>query len=190
MTTRGVCAVTLAGLALAACAGSPTGPATGRAAPTAPADAGGAAADPSYDWHGLVRIPFGTTLAAAPLPLHEVLLFHDSGQEAADARDCYGIDGPGPRFLGAPADQYVLCFEHDRLTRVDASVQLPPADAAAIFARACDLWRERAIAGGPPRSGGDCAGRDAGVAFVARLAGGADEPPGRASMTLTAIAGP
>jgi len=185
MRARGVCAVTLAALGLAACAGSPTVVPAAQKAATGSAGAGGVSVDPSYDWHVLVRAPFGTSLKAIPFPLHEVLVFHDTGREAADVRDCYGIDDAAPHFLAAAADEYVLCFEHDRLARIDASVLLPTAGAAAIFARACALWREHAAPDASPPAADTCEGRDHGVAFGARLASGADEPAGRVSMTLT-----
>lgn len=198
------CAVMLAALGLAACAGSPSAvPPPGEPVATASAggaggdDRGGVPADPSYDWHILLGVPFGTSLQSMPLALHEVLLFHDTGRGAGDVGDCYGMDGAGPRFLDGVVDQYVLCFEHDRLTRIEASVMLPSAGAAAVFARACALWREQASPAVPPAPAGRCEGRDHGVVFGARLAGGADdpgsaddpggadEPAGRVSVTLT-----
>jgi len=98
--------------------------------------------DDSFDWHGLVVVPFGVMLKESPLPLHEVLLFRDASRPAADAdnKDCFAIDTAPPRFLGRTPDQYMMCFDHDRLNRVEASVQMTAAEAPPVFARACALW--------------------------------------------------
>jgi hypothetical protein len=190
MTGRGSCAVMLAALWLAACTSLPSAVPASKGAATPSADSGAAPVDPSDDWHVLMRAPLGTSLQAMPFSLHEVLLFHDADRDVADVRDCYGVDGAAPRFLGAAADQYLLCFEHDRLTRVDASVPLPADDAPAIFARACALWQEHAPVAGAPVPAGTCGGRDHGVIFSARLEGGADEGSGRVSITLGAVTDP
>jgi hypothetical protein len=100
-----------------------TGPSAGRQeraqAPPPPT----AITDASYDWHVLVLEPFGVLLKESPLPLHEVLLFHDeTSRTDNDNKDCYSIEGTPPRFLGARPDHYLLCFDHDRLTRIDAAV--------------------------------------------------------------------
>jgi hypothetical protein len=175
-------------LALAACAGAPPapGPVPGsRAASLPSAQSGGA--DGSYDWHGLLIVPFGTVLKASPVRLHEVLLFHDAAQSpAADPQDCYAVDGAPPRFLGAAPEDYLLCFGHDRLNRIDASVRVANAQAEQTFARACALWLKSST----PAPGTDrrCAGRDAGVAFSARLADLPGESDARLSMTLSPVA--
>ena len=112
-------------LVLAACAAP--APRGGPAQDSQPAPAQhGAATDASYDWRGLVLAPFGTLLKESPIPLHEVVLFDDEthGTAEADGKDCYGIDGAPPRFVGRQPDQYLLCFDHDRLTRVDAAVRV------------------------------------------------------------------
>ena len=61
---------------LSACAGQPSSklPAAHGQAVTVPV---AAPLDASYDWHGLVLMPFGTLLKSSPIALHEVLLFHD-----------------------------------------------------------------------------------------------------------------
>lgn len=140
-----------------------------------------ASTDPSYDWHGLVLTPFGTLLKESPVPLHEVLLFHDEAQPATEAqsRDCYAIDGMPPRFVGLQPEQYLLCFDHDRLNRIEASVRLGAEQAAQVFAQACAVWLKT---GAPPGSVGTmCEGRDGGVAFSGRLV----PVPGEASVSLT-----
>ena len=88
-------------------------------------------------------MPFGTLFKDSPLALHEVLLFQDVAQAGGDTanQDCYAIDGAPPPFVGRRPDEYLLCFSHDRLIRVDASVRLPAASAGALFAAACAQWR-------------------------------------------------
>ncbi|MGO8857716.1 MAG: hypothetical protein ACLQO1_18685 [Steroidobacteraceae bacterium] len=180
-------------LVLAACASAP--PTNGhtqadRPAPApAPAPAqNGTLADASYDWHGLVLVPFGTRLQANPIPLHEVLLFHDESQSAAasDNKDCYTVDGAPPRFLGHEAEEYLLCFRYDRLNRIDASVRVAAAQAEQTFARACALWLKDAT----PAAGTNsrCEGRDGGIAFSARLGGILGETEARVSITLSKVA--
>jgi hypothetical protein len=112
-------------LFLAACASPPPKdhpPETGRPAPAQ----NDAVADASFDWHSLVAAPFGTLLKESPIRLHEVLLFHDEshGPAEIESRDCYAVDGAAPTFVGNPADEYLMCFEHDRLERIEASVQI------------------------------------------------------------------
>jgi hypothetical protein len=126
--------------------------------------------DASYDWHGLMLLPFGTLLKDSPLTLHEVLLFEDAAQGGGDAehQDCYAIAGAPPPFVGHRPDEYLLCFSHDRLSRVDASVRLPGESASALFGAACAQWRgTRAPAGQTPDS---CEGGDGMTRFSARLA--------------------
>ena len=168
-------AVALVGLA--ACASSPH---SHSPAPSPPS----AAVDASYDWHGLVTLPFGMLLKESPLPLHEVLLFRDSTHPAADAenKDCFSIDGKPPLFVGQIPDPYLLCFDHDRLSRIEASVQVAAADAPAVFARACALWLKSA-----PNLGGGatCEGLDDAVAFSGRLAVVPGEAEATLSMTLS-----
>ena len=133
------------------------------------------AVDASYDWHGLVIAPFGTLLKEMPFALHEVLLFHDEspgGAAALDGPDCQGIDGAPPRFVGHQLDQYLLCFEHDRLARIEVSVRLPRDTAAQVLARACAVWMKGQAA--RPTDANTCEGRDESVVFSARL----DAPAG------------
>jgi hypothetical protein len=141
-------------------------------------------------------MPLGAPLRSAPIPLHEVLLFHDSDQpppteHASDNRDCYGVDAAAPRLVGQRTDEYVLCFSHDHLARIDASVRLAAADARQTFAQACARWLKGAAA--PPDPGAPCAGRDGAVAFTAQLGVPAGEASGETdvqlSMTLTSADG-
>jgi len=162
MRLRRVCAYAVAA-ALAACA-TPSVP------PHAPSPAAAAGPPPvSYDWHPLIIIPFGTLLQAIPLTLHEVLLFHDAEQPAGGGEegDCFAISGaPPPQWAGQAPDEYYLCFVHDRLDRVEASLRLPE-DGAAVFAAACAQWLEGAAQAAPSTDG--CEGHDGAIGFRARL---------------------
>jgi len=181
MTGRAACGLGLAELLLVACASSPGAHPPTRPAPPTPALRSGTASDSSYDWHGLVRMPFGMLLKDSPIALHEVLLFHDAARSiTADTKDCYAIDAAPPRFLGSQADDYVLCFVHDHLVRIEASVPLPASEATAVFARGCALWLNNAT----PSQTDSCEGRDDGVSFSGHLAGISGEATARASMTL------
>ena len=55
--------------------------------------------DGSFDWHGLLIVPFGSVLKEISVTLHEVLLFRDEEQSTAAAEDaeCYAADAPAPR---------------------------------------------------------------------------------------------
>lgn len=192
--------------ALAACSASrPAGiPAASRAAPPAPAavPAIGTASD---DWRGLLIVPFGSPLKSVPLALHEVLLFRDQGRGAAadlpEDAECYAADAAAPRFAGQDPFEYLLCFKQDRLTRIQAAVHLPPAQAPGVFAAACARWLKTAAPGGVPAGaadaavpaaaqGGDaCEGRDGAVGFSGRL-GDQSEAQATLSITLDSIADP
>jgi hypothetical protein len=152
-------------LMLAACAASPPKP----VAPTAPAPA---PLDASYDWHVLLAAPFGSVLKDVPLTLHEVLLFRDEAQRAApaDELECYAVDGNRPLFIARSPSEYLLCFKHDRLSRIEATVRLPADDAARIFADACGLWMKNAQAAAE-----DCAGSEGGTTFAGHFENEPDE---------------
>jgi hypothetical protein len=169
-------AAALAGLLLSSCAAAPSRPVPPPPPVKAPLDA-------SYDWHVLLLAPFGSVLKDVPLPLHEVLLFKDEEQSrpAADDAECFAIDGALPRFVDQALDEYLLCFRHDRLSRIVAAVRLPAPKAATDFADACGLWLKNAdvAAAAPatagaapatvPTSGASCAGNDADIGFSAAL---------------------
>ncbi len=141
--------------------------------------------DASYDWHGLMLLPFGTLLKDSPLALHEVLLFQDVSQGGDTShQDCYAVDGAPPSFAGRRPDEYLLCFSRDRLMRIDASVRLPAEGAGALFAAACAQWRgSRAPV---EQNTSDCEGRDGMIRYRARLAA-APEPgsPGESAVALS-----
>jgi len=180
-------AACLALLLLAACASPPQGrpPETGRPMPAAVPAQNDAAADASFDWHPLVIAPFGTRLVDSPIRLHEVLLFREQSLGAAEteSKDCYAVDGTMPAFAGRAPEEYLMCFEHDRLDRIEVSVRIEAEVAAGDFGRACALW----LGNAQPLAKADdaCEGRDADTAFSARLVVLPGEPTAELHMTLS-----
>jgi hypothetical protein len=158
--------------ALAACVSPTLPPHPTPAAPPQPARASPSdAPDASYDWRRLVIVPFGTLLKEIPLSLHEVLLFRDAahGIDGKEETDCYAIDGTPPQFVGRRPDEYLLCFENDRLTRIEASARLAADSAGTVFAAACAHWLANST---PAAADSDsCEGRDGATEFRARLGG-------------------
>jgi hypothetical protein len=137
--------------------------------------------DASYDWHVLLPAPFGSGLKDVPLALHEVLQFHDEapGAAVADDAECYAGDLSPPRFMERVPEEYLLCFKHDRLSRVQATMRLPREAAAKIFADACGLWMKNAgaeWAESRPPGNAACEGAEAQVLFSGRLEGEPDDP--------------
>lgn len=172
---------------LALCAALPLALAGCRAVPPPPA-----AHEPelvSNDWHGLVIAPFGSVLKDVPMALHEVLLFRDDGaaDNAAAAAECYAADAPAPRFLGRTPDEYVLCFKQDRLSRIEAAVVLPAAEADGVFAAACAAWLRNAGAAAPGAAAPACEGSDGAIRFRGRLE---QEAESTLSITLDDAADP
>ncbi|MDP9088566.1 MAG: hypothetical protein M3O26_07485 [Pseudomonadota bacterium] len=149
-------------LMAAACAAPPPKP----AAPAVPPPL-----DASYDWHAILIAPFGSALKDFPLAVHEVLLFRDAapGAPAHDDPECYAVEGKAPRFMARSPSEYLVCFTHDRLSRVEASVRLARAESAQIFADACGLWTKNTPAGGRT-----CEGADGTITFAAHLESDAD----------------
>ncbi len=152
--------------ALAACASN--APSGEKAAARGPA--GQPAPALTYDWHALLVMPFGTLLKDVPFALGEVLVFHDSADQAGgrEDRDCYRLRGTAPpRFFARAVDEYSLCFSSDRLNRIEASVSLPSESASTQFAAACAEWQRAGASGAaaPDR----CAGRYGSTEFDARL---------------------
>jgi hypothetical protein len=152
-------------LMLAGCAASQPKPAAAPAPAPAPLDA-------SYDWHVLLVAPFGSVLKDVPLTMHEVLLFRDEAQRTApaDELECYAVDGNRPQFVARSPSPYLLCFKHDRLTRVEATVRLPADDAARIFADACGLWMKNA-----QPTAEECSGSEGGTTFAGHFENDADD---------------
>ena len=153
-----------AALILAACAAPAPKPA-------APLERAPAPLEASYDWHVLLVVPFGSALKDAPLTMHEVLLFRDAARSAAgDELECYAVDAPRPLFIARSPTQYLLCYKHARLARVEATVRLSPEEAARIFADACGLWMRNAQGRTE-----QCAGADGGIAFSGHFENEPDE---------------
>jgi hypothetical protein len=168
--------------------------------------------DGSYDWHALLVAPFGSVLKDIPLMLHEVLLFRDEerGSTAADDAECYAADAPALRFVALTPDEYLLCFKQDRLTRIQALVRLPAAEASEVFAAACVRWLENAarstaaaeapgagmspdVASDAAQSATACEGRDGAIHFSGRLGeepGAAEPPQAEAALSIILEATP
>jgi hypothetical protein len=157
-------------LVLAACAAPAPKPA-------APLNVAPAPPDASYDWHVLLVAPFGSVLKDVPLTLHEVLLFRDEARTAApaDELECYAVDGAAPLFIARSPTEYLLCFKHDRLSRIEATVRLAPDEAARIFADACGLWMKNA------QATEECAGFEGGITFAGHFE---NEPDESAQLTI------
>ena len=168
------------------CASAPRPASSGGARPSAPAPAP-ANTGPVYDWRPLIVVPFGTLLKDMPLALDEVLMFRDAAAAAAsgisselEIGDCFSMDGASPpQFLGRRPDSYLLCFEHDRLRRIEASVQL--AKAEPMQGALCSQWLARAQ--DAARTPDGCAGREGAVEWRVRIAPG-PESSGTLSITL------
>jgi hypothetical protein len=160
--------------------------------------------DGSYDWHGLLIAPFGSVLKEIPAALHEVLLFRDAEQGTAAAEDaeCYAADAPAPRFVGRVPEEYLLCFKHDRLSRIRASVRVTAAEAPGVFAAACARWLKEATPAATgavaadiaapattdaaAAAGAACAGSGGEVHFSARL----EEDAGQTLLAMTLDSAP
>ena len=184
--------VVLASVVCAACSGSQLHVAPAATPATVPLPA---ALDASYDWHGLVRIPFQTLLKESPVPLHEVLLFHEEPRSAdIENKDCYAGDATPPRFVGQQPETYLFCFDHDHLNRIEASVRLAAADGPTVLARACALWSKNSrtdpatVADAAVEEvqlpGNQCEGHDGGVAYSAHVALVPGDADGTLSITL------
>jgi hypothetical protein len=158
--------------------------------------------DASYDWHVLLVAPFGSVLKDIPLTLHEVLVFRDEVHSASPAGDpeCYAVNGAGPRFMAHSPSSYLLCFNHGRLSRVEATVRLPENESAQMVADACAMWTKNTQAPNAAASGSTaapgstavsgnvqaCEGADGGVAFAAHVDKAPDEEDTELTMQLDA----
>jgi hypothetical protein len=191
-----------AALALAACAAAPP-PAAVPAAhePSEPS------LDASFDWHVLLPAPIGTLLRDMPMKLHDVLLFRGEDAAAAargarstgpwppgdpDRADCHAPDGPPPRFAASIPQQYMLCFEHDRLARVEAVVRLDPVagTASRLFERACEGWGSPAAPSSPPGVVATCEGGEGGVVWSAHLSTDETSDPSASLLDMTLAVAP
>jgi hypothetical protein len=159
-------------------------------APARPASPAPETLPPSYDWHALILVPFGTLLKDMPLALTEVLVFHDATRSApaSEDKDCFTMEGASPpEFLGQRPDEYSLCFEHDRLNRIEASVRLPAAGVESLFSAVCTDWQRHAE--NAARTPESCEGREGSTRFSARLAGAESDAtpsdPVKSSVTVS-----
>jgi len=168
-------------LSIGACASHPKAPETPAPAPQF---------DASYDWHVLLVAPFGSLYKDVPLPRYEVIVL--DGQAQGSPAECSGIDQAAPRFLSQVPAELLLCFRHDHLVRIEATVMLLAADAPKILADACALWKRNASVTAPPtgtleapEAAGACRGRDGEVDFYGRLEQETDLDADRAFLPYT-----
>jgi hypothetical protein len=167
----------------------------------------------SHDFSGLVLAPFGTPFKDVSVPLTEVLVFHQAdGARVRDAGDCFRPNVV-VSFLGHAPTDHLLCFDHDRLERIEAAVALPAAEAPALFAAACAEWQRGAAAGAmgtaatasaavsagaAPSAGAAaiaqgsdaCEGRQRDIAFSAHRTEGPDPDAATVSITLVSATPP
>jgi hypothetical protein len=169
---------------LPGCAGS--APARG-SAPAAP-PARPAPPLVSDDFSGLVLVPFGTPFKDVSVRLTEVLVFHPAdGARGREEGDCFRPNVV-VAFLGRAPTDHLLCFDHDRLQKIEAAVVLPAAEAPAVFAAACADWQR---GGAASAQGSDaCAGRQRDIAFSAQRTEGPDPDAATVSITLVSAAPP
>jgi hypothetical protein len=122
--------------------------------------------------------PFGTVLKDMPIALHEVLQFQDESLAKGDAedQDCYGTSAPTPNFASRKLDEYLLCFRHDRLVRIEATLRLAADQAAAVLSRTCAAWADR------------CQGQEGDTDVSVRLAEDSGEPDPPLIVTLRSAA--
>jgi hypothetical protein len=146
--------------------------------------------DPSFDWHNLIVVPFGSERQSLQASLHEVWFFRDDADTGgkSDPEDCYSSDRAAPRFVGRLADHYFLCFRNDRLDRIQAIVILPSEHAVQLFLRFCDTGLKDA----PPtaQDAAVCEGQDGAAAFRARLEPAAETSETELSIVVNASALP
>jgi hypothetical protein len=119
-----------------------------------------------------------------PFTLHEVLLFRDGahGPREVEDSECYAAGGPPPRLLGRETEEYLLCFDHDRLKRIQASVVLGAEQAAQTFSGACARWLKNSVP--PAADAAKCEGREADIGWSARLVLERDPPQAALSIAV------
>lgn len=122
-------------------------------------------ADPTADWRKLLIAPLGSQLPDLHVALEEVLFFRDAGAAVGgEEAECYATHAGTMSFAGRDTSEYLLCFEHGRLNRVRATVNLPADSARDLFARYCGEWPAA-----PHPSTDACTGSDGISMFSARL---------------------
>ena len=103
-------------------------------------------------------------------PLKEVILFQGDGRPVGGSEDqeCYSKSGAPVAFRGAGVEDYVVCFFHERLFRVEAALRLPQGNAAETFPQWCDDWLSGLS--DASRTAERCEGRDNETQFSATIA--------------------
>lgn len=150
---------------------APPSPAKTAGSPVVPAPRALPRAD---DWRSLLPVPFGSTAGQIPFALKEVLLFQGSARTGegrgaeTDEQECFANDGAPFQLRGIQADDYVLCFFHDRLFRAEAVLRLPKDAAPETLPRWCDEWLDGLA--DIERDAERCAGREQDTLFEAGLA--------------------
>ena len=141
----------------------------------------------SHDFSGLVLVPFGTAFKDVSVSLTEVLVFHQAdGGQAREDGDCFRPNVV-VSFLGRAPTDHLLCFDHDRLRKVEAAVALPAAEAPALFAAACAEWQR----GAATEQGADaCEGELQDIGFSAHRSEGPDPDAATLSITLVSASAP
>jgi len=180
----GLAAATLASAAwLSGCAGS----APARRSPPSAATAAPVPPLVSHDFSGLLLAPFGTPFKDVSVPLTEVLVFHQAdGTRGREDGDCFRPNVV-VSFLGRAPTDHLLCFDHDRLRKVEAAVALPAAEAPALFAAACAEWQR----GAATEQGADaCEGELQDIGFSAHRSEGPDPDAATLSITLVSASAP
>jgi hypothetical protein len=93
------------------------------------------------------------------------------------------MDGASPpQFLARRPDSYLLCFEHDRLRRIEASVHLAEAEAEPLLGALCAQWLGRVQ--DTARTPDGCAGRDGAIEWRVRSA---QDPGSSTILSITLI---
>jgi hypothetical protein len=142
----------------------------------------------SHDFSGLLLAPFGTPFKDVSVPLTEVLVFHQAdGGQAREDGDCFRPNVV-VSFLGRAPTDHLLCFDHDRLEKIEAAVAVPAAEAPALFAAACADWQRGAAA--TALEADACEGQRQDIAFSARRSEGPDPDAATVSITLVSVSPP
>ena len=120
------------------------------------------------DWRSLLPAPFGSSVGRIPFALKEVLLFQGEARGGeADEQECFAAAGRPFALRGVEADDYVLCFFHDRLFRAEAVLRLARDTPPETFGRWCEEWLSGLTQ--TERGAEHCAGRDQDTRFEATL---------------------
>jgi hypothetical protein len=120
--------------------------------------------------------------------LTEVLVFQQAdARRASEDADCFR-PSVVVSFLGRAATDHLLCFDHDRLKRIEASVVLPAAEAPALFAAACADWRRSNPAAALEPDA--CEGSQGDIAFSAHRTDGPESGTATVSITLMGVSPP